>query len=342
MTSTNKQQQSPPHRSGTTLVEVLVAIFVMAIGCLAILAMFPIGALNMTRSIKNDRCAHAAANARAIAIAHNIMFDGNLGNLFNNPNVAATHEDAPMDGQSYALFVDPIGSASYANTAGAGLPDKWVAGLPPPIGLLRRVNLSFTTTVQTRLRWCTLLDDINFAANGTPANPTGIPLAAPGSVERAGKYSWAWLLRRPRTGIKSVCEMTVSVYEQRSLSTGIRGGVKEYDYTATWNALRPNVITLLVPSAKAFPLREGGWILDATPVFNPVTKLLTSKSHAKFYRVVNIGDPVGGAGFSTIEVELASNVQNSGDFAANPPRFVVLDGVVEVFECGQVWKAWNI
>ena len=43
-------------RPGTTLVEVLVAIFVMGIGCLAILAMFPLGAMNMARSIKDDRC----------------------------------------------------------------------------------------------------------------------------------------------------------------------------------------------------------------------------------------------------------------------------------------------
>lgn len=34
------------HRSGVTLIEVLVAIFVAAIGLLALLALFPVGALS--------------------------------------------------------------------------------------------------------------------------------------------------------------------------------------------------------------------------------------------------------------------------------------------------------
>jgi hypothetical protein len=344
-------------RVGTTLVEVLVAIFVMGIGALAILAMFPLGAMNMARSIKDDRCGHAGANARAIAIGHNINFDTNIEVLnattqkvcFNNPTGVlggALFEDAPEDGQSYPLYIDPIGFASYPTTASLNGRD-WMAGQTPgfsPDVLMRRLNLSFTSPTAkaatatapfvppTTLLWCTLLDDIAFDPNGTPS-------AAGGSVERAGKYSWAWLLRRPKTGVKSCCEMTIVVYEQRSLSTGVRGAVKESYFTTAWSAARPNVITLTIPGGKAPPqVREGGWILDATPVLKPGTKLFTSQGHAKFYRVVSVGDL--GVG-NTIEIELDKSVQNSADFAANTPRFVVLDGVVEVFECGTTWKSAN-
>jgi hypothetical protein len=66
--------QSKP-RSGATLTEVLVAIFVMAIGLLALLTLFPLGALSMAQAIKDDRTAHSAKNAYGIAQSY---FNANL------------------------------------------------------------------------------------------------------------------------------------------------------------------------------------------------------------------------------------------------------------------------
>src|SRR5687767_14193572 len=51
-------------RRGATLIEVLVAIFIMAIGLLALLTLFPIGALRMAQSIQDERTGAAAMNAR--------------------------------------------------------------------------------------------------------------------------------------------------------------------------------------------------------------------------------------------------------------------------------------
>jgi hypothetical protein len=318
-------------RRATTLVEVLVAIFVMGIGCLAILAMFPLGAINMTRSIRDDRCAHAAANARAIGMARNICFDANVAASFDSPNPLAnpaTHDTALPEDPSYPVFVDPVGSAAYS------LPGRdWLGNLPAAFGSLHRQPLGFINTPQLRLKSCTLLDDITFNTNGTPA-------ANAGSVERAGKYSWAWLLRRPRAGLKSLCEMTVVVYEQRTLSAGNRLGATETVYTTSWTPARANAITLTIPAGTVPPaVREGGWILDATPVLAASGKY-SSKSHAKFYRVVSIGELQPIAGGNTIDLELATPVV---DFTAatNAARFIVLNDVAEVFECGQVWKAWN-
>jgi hypothetical protein len=55
--------------SGVTLVEVLAAIFVMAIGLLSLLALFPLGALSMAQAIKDDRAATIAARADAFSKA---------------------------------------------------------------------------------------------------------------------------------------------------------------------------------------------------------------------------------------------------------------------------------
>ena len=55
-------------RTGLTLIEVLVSIFIMAIGLLALLTLFPLGALTMAQAIKDDRCAQSAYIAQALAI----------------------------------------------------------------------------------------------------------------------------------------------------------------------------------------------------------------------------------------------------------------------------------
>src|SRR5262249_30557160 len=55
-------------RAGVTLIEVLVSIFIMGVGLLALLTLFPLGALTMAQAVKDQRCAEAAANAEAIAI----------------------------------------------------------------------------------------------------------------------------------------------------------------------------------------------------------------------------------------------------------------------------------
>jgi len=60
---------APPRRSGITLLEVLAAIFILGIGLLASLVLFPLGALEMAKAIKDDRAGQAAANAIALSEA---------------------------------------------------------------------------------------------------------------------------------------------------------------------------------------------------------------------------------------------------------------------------------
>src|SRR5687767_14983631 len=52
-------------RAGLSLIEVLAALFIMGIGTMAILTLFPLGALTMAQAIKDDRTAQAAASADA-------------------------------------------------------------------------------------------------------------------------------------------------------------------------------------------------------------------------------------------------------------------------------------
>jgi hypothetical protein len=50
-------------RPGLSLVEVLVALFIMGLGTIAILTLFPLGALQMGQALKDDRTAQAAGQA---------------------------------------------------------------------------------------------------------------------------------------------------------------------------------------------------------------------------------------------------------------------------------------
>ena len=56
-------------QAGMTLIEVLVAIFVTGIGLLALLTLFPLGALDMAQAVKDDRAAAVAASAEALSEA---------------------------------------------------------------------------------------------------------------------------------------------------------------------------------------------------------------------------------------------------------------------------------
>jgi hypothetical protein len=59
----------PRGQAGVTLLEVLTAIFVMAIGLLALLTLFPLGALEMAQAIEDDRAGAAAQSAVALSQA---------------------------------------------------------------------------------------------------------------------------------------------------------------------------------------------------------------------------------------------------------------------------------
>ena len=56
------------NEAGVALLEVLAAIFVMGVGLLALLTLFPLGALEMAQAIKDDRTAAVADNAAALAV----------------------------------------------------------------------------------------------------------------------------------------------------------------------------------------------------------------------------------------------------------------------------------
>jgi type II secretory pathway pseudopilin PulG len=343
-------------RSGATLVEVLVAIFVMGIGLIALLTLFPLGALRMAQAIQDDKCATAAINAGAIARMTNLRNDplvktppwlsgfGSNADLFKDvPNVPKGNSNrvlAPFpEDPSYPVYVDPRGYRLASPTS-----QYWVGELGggnyAVNGLIARTPTSFappTAPPTAVLKWFSLLDDYVFDSSDTNGGkPYDFGPPSP-LIRREIPYSWAYLLQRPRSSDPTMVTCSVVVYNKRPLGLTPTLSLAETAYKAIFNVYQnKNSITVDYNGAAAGPpnVRVGDWILDCTYV-----PLGTTGNHAychgNFYRVVGITD----TGTKTFEFEVQQPVRGFPlPTPPTPPKdryqggIIVLEGVAEVYE----------
>jgi len=310
-------------RTAATLVEVLVAIFVMGIGLLAILALYPLGAYRMAEAIQASRCASIAENCDAIDRIWHIRSNSTLvtvpltGNdlYLNPPGIPAI--SSTSTGASYPVFIDPSG---YLTAAGTGY-QNWLAGNKAL--LMPRMSVNFVQGTQNNgIGWFSFLDDIQFNKLGLP----DLTLIGAPYVERDIRYSWAFMCQRPAANNTSVVNMTTVIYNRRPLSMSGNLTLSEYAYGgATTYDLTRNVVAVdFSASGSLPPLRAGEWILDATVDANNVP-------HGYFYRVVSINQ----TGPTTVEFEVQTPFRGFPPGTTTTPGIVVvLEGVAEVFERG--------
>jgi hypothetical protein len=281
--------------------EVLVTLFITAIGLLALLALFPVGALSMAKALKDSRCAQAAYNAAAISAALGISGDPNVSSQFSGAASGGTLPTvASLSGPSYPVYVDPIGVSLGSSTIGSALP---------------RCSPSFNTSTATYLNWFTLADDFTFYLNGSTTYPTG---ATTSTAECERRYSWAYMFHQP-VYQGGVVKTTIVVYSGRSSLV-----LGETTYTGlTLSAGNTITITPATPGIPP-PLRNGGWILDATVTNSGA--MPAEGPHGYFYRVVGITD--NGDGTYQLELETPLRLTTSGAYGV----VVLMDNVAEVFD----------
>jgi hypothetical protein len=293
------------HRRGVTLTEVLVAIFVCGLGLMALMTLFPLGAMNMAQALKDDRCGHCAANASAVLRSFwrvsletggKIPDPGNPGRMIDDPALIALEATLAKG----PVYLDPIGYAQFNGASLAGIIPRRTLGAA-----------GFATAV----KWCSLLDDIDFNPNATPVQLGG------GEISRQGRYSWAWMIRwlqkptHPDPRARAL-EYAVVVYHNRPMTASASlTPVGEYAYGGA--SFDPANRTIVVPYGGGRPaIRKGGWLLDASMA--PVPQ-------GHFYRVESVRD-TGSA--------LILGVQNAirGGPAPYQGTVVFMDNVAEVFE----------
>ncbi len=354
-------------RRGVTLVEALIAIMLVGIGLIAILTLFPLGALKMAEAIKADRAMYAVQNAHDFAEAMDLRHDQNFYNpngatpfdLFVNPNNPPFPDlSSPTlngyDGPGYPVYVDAVG-------IGSNMPfpvGQYSNGTYASYGLTRRSASYALNTPQSYLPWFSLLDDLQFENDGpTSGLAKGITT---NTLTRNTRFTWAYLLRRPRYSTPSVIELSVVLYDKRPIQSPsgeftypplLPGTVQAPPYCNQVAPGTTEVILTYNSAADKPPIKKGGWILDAT-VYPTNTVLVNAvptpvptpapDMQGVFYRVIDITDLPG----NQLALELDKPIR-AGFYPPgyNPPSgttvprvFVILEGVIDVIDKGPGWK----
>jgi hypothetical protein len=349
-------------RPGITLVEVLIAIFVMGIGLLAVLVLFPLGALNMARALKDDRCGSIAPNVEGLVGGFNLRVDGNVVDLNNTPatynyylnpvgspvpiavpRVAPNQFYPPDDnGPSYPVWIDPYFAITGLSTLGNPPPGYPLTGPSgSPMIPVARLSPTYATTINAATRWFSFLDDLYFDSNGLSTNFVLGP-----DLVRQGYYTYACMLRREKATQHYPVALTVIVYQGRPVQVP----VAESAYFVQSGATNPppsnlpdkadtSVILTWGAGQTAPDLRRGNWLFDAT-YYSATTALGTQYGYVngKFYRVMEA--TISGA--NQMKVEIYPPIQDADPTKAPvnaalanvQPCMVVLDRAVEVFERG--------
>lgn len=342
-------------RKAVTLVEVLAAIFITGIGLLSLLTLFPLGALSMAQALQDGEAARAAQNAKAIADGANpsayylspaVGVPGPVTPLRKDQVVLAAmlgldgsgltqliQNGVPVNPEQpgWPVLVDPTGRLAYT-----GLPQQnWVGATV--LGVPRR-GLSWLDPTYVPagawitppaagdyLRWCSLLDDINWVSDGAFQGLASDPALQ--NVQRRGRYSYAWFCRMPRSGNPTVIDVSVVVYSGRSLDLSFDALDQLEDPRDAVFDPTTNQITVTIAAGADKPnLRRGGWVLDAT-MQDPVT----GKPHGYFYRVVNVID-TSTAAQQQVVIEVQTQLKDWT--AAGQGKLVIFDNVIEVFDAG--------
>jgi len=301
-------------RRGITLIEVLTAIFILGIGLLAILTLFPLGALNMARAVREDRAAAIGGNAAALANAIDLRNDNNV--VTGMTSAPAGFLPPDPNGPSYPVFVDPV----YFVLPGGSTIGYSGAAPPASPGLPRVIPASLTTAPpgvpQSAARF-TFLDEIAFEKTG---QATGGGLA----VNRPGAYNWAYLIRRPRSSSAALTETSIVVYANRA-NDAPAGETVIYNSGNALGAAGTTSLSFpsaLLPSPRP-NLRKGGWILDGSYQTYGTGGMV----NGYFYQIASISEAGG-----TVALDLETPLK------ANVTTLVLLDNVITVLDRGAGWK----
>ena len=327
-------------RRAVTLVEVLIAMFIMAIGLMGILALFAMGTLQTAQAVKDERTAQTAnfmeVHAKflwreAWTDAQGLKDESSV--LTANPELFALDDPDPTRNNAVSIvveindansiynkrrlqgtasspvYIDPIGYAFQPASS-----RNWVGGVP----ILPRRSMSIITNLPVaggaqnaaRIRLFTLLDDLTFGTNGLPAN----------TVERAGNYNAAYLIQRIKNNARTEINLQIIVYFKRPPTDTF---VAETPITNV--TIPPNVVgtrELPVNPAGVPTPKKGTWMLVTG------TATATSDAFADFYRVVAVAPGT---------IEFAQPIRaHAIPGAAYSGVLIQMENVAEVFDKGTV------
>jgi prepilin-type N-terminal cleavage/methylation domain-containing protein len=217
---------APKFRRGITLLEVLIAIGILAIGLSSVVAILPAAKSQGTRAVVYDRASALAANLLADAATFGVLREGSLS---QTPNPALNQ----------IAIIDPVVTASYASPA---MP---AATLVQPV--LRNAGIfSRSTTVNAPANYHPLFtegrDDVLLS---DPPTPDDLPTHF--YVDGARAYQarmTALLAMKPPASAPGHGTLSVVVFHNRDVSQAVVEG--------TVDGVRLTILPAAVPPGRTF------------------------------------------------------------------------------------------
>ena len=129
-------------RPGLTLVEVLTALFILALGVIAILTLFPLGAIQMAQAIRDSRSTESAFNADSYMRTHWKTYvveprhaDRGLSIPSSTRSTTRTAlarrlcRPPSAASRGYPVAVDPMGFYARPTPSNPGATQNWVGDI---------------------------------------------------------------------------------------------------------------------------------------------------------------------------------------------------------------------
>jgi hypothetical protein len=300
-------------RNALSLIEVLTAIFIMGLGVISILTLFPLGAMRMAQAFRDERSALAAANADQFMRTYWRQYVVET----SSPDPLVLALDNPGGGlppsnphePSYPVFVDPMGYV-----ARNGLPNQnWIGDSPNLSRIPRRTVQLVGSNPSACLALCSLKDGVYFDEGGNP-------------IDRELRYNYLWVIQRPINANRTTAHLTVVVFDRRAPMYAPPRSEQVF-HGVNWT---PGDQAVVIPGVNSnqLEIRSGDWIVDGT-IYDPTSTALGRPGirHARFYRVTAIADVPNG-----VQIDLQSPIlppsDNGGPYIGT---LIVLRGISGVF-----------
>lgn len=317
-------------RPGLTMTELLVAIFIVAIGLAGVMSMVPFGAKQMSDALVADRTAtHATAiDGMMRSYWKQKIVEDKTGNgsgepfwqaLDNAASLGAPPTPAPATTpltvaagsaeQSFPVFIDPMGFGVTRPTVAS---NNWV-GDNGDTYIPRRTMTGFANPDQAVRMW-SQPDGFSWDDDSQPKS---------GAEMREFRYNALAVIQRPTNSDRNVATLKIVVFSNRRprfFPTGSEHVIpKSANVTFTPTATAIQIPTAQVPAN--VELRKGGWIMDAT--------VDGTLRQANFYRIVSVLENTPG----TFDVELHTPIKRAdGGTNQYTATLVLMPGVAAVFE----------
>lgn len=322
-------------RPGLTMTELLIAIFIVAIGLAGVMSMVPFGAKQMSDALVADRTTSHANTIDGLVRGYwkEKVVDNpnstepfwkaldNAADMGGHPSGATMPVLDPGSSEpSYPVVLDPMGVVGRGNPN-----DKWIGdvqdvmGSPGTITRVPRRAMSISSSnKQLELRMWSQADGFTWDDSFDGAIPKT------GAEMRELRYNALAVIQRPINRDRNSATLKIVVFSNRRHlffppgSEAVINGVA-FNPGRTDIQLPVNTITTDV--------KKGMWIMDATVDQPPtVTPLIR---HANFYRIVSATQDATGSNW---DIELHTPVRRPFGGGAYNATVVLMPGVAAVFE----------